>query len=81
MSPDRLGTALHDLVDDVEDGLARPSPTSCGPAGVAAAAQPARPGRGGGLRRRAGGRRALARRRPPGLGARRDGSTTAATAG
>ncbi len=24
MSPDRLGTALHDLVDDVEDGLATP---------------------------------------------------------
>ena len=41
MSPDPLGTALRDLVDDVEAGSPRPSPTSCGPVGAAVVAPPA----------------------------------------
>ena len=55
MSPDPLGTALHDLVDDVEDGLAHARRRrAVGRWAPPPPHRPPRPGRGRRLRRRPG---------------------------
>ena len=79
MSPDPLGTALRDLVDDVRGGSrAARGRRAVGRWATSSPHRPPRPGRGRRVCRRPGHPRGVAGRRPAGLGARRARSTTTA---